>query len=104
MRKRRWEVADTLLESVPGWSADQVARMRAVGMTTAAQVVALSATSRGLSSLAEQLNTSEDEAESLMESARAALSPAERAEMEEVVDTSEYGLGALPPQGDREDG
>jgi len=53
--------------------------------------------------LAEQLNTSEDEAESLVESTRAALPPAERAEMEEVVDTSEYGLGALPPQGDRED-
>ena len=97
-------MADTPLEGLPGWSADHVARMREVGMTTAAQVVALSATSRGLSSLAEQLNTSEDEAESLVESARAALSPAERAEMEEVVDTSEYGLGALPPQGDREDG
>jgi hypothetical protein len=104
MLKRRWEMADTPLEGLPGWSADQVARMREVGMTTAAQVVALSATSRGLSSLAEQLNTSEDEAESLVESARAALSPAERAEMEEVVDTSEYGLGALPPRSDREDG
>ena len=97
-------MADTPLESVPGWSEDQLARMREVGMTTASQVVALSATSRGLSSLAEQLNTSEDEAERLVQSARAALPPAERAEMEEVVDTSEFGLGALPPRGDPEDG
>ena len=80
-------MADTPLESVPGWSEDQLARMREVGMTTASQVVALSATSRGLSSLAEQLNTSEDEAERLVQS-----------------DTSEFGLGALPPRGDPEDG
>jgi hypothetical protein len=89
-------MAGTPLESVAGWSEDQVARMKESWITTAEQVVALSATPRGVSSRAEQLNTSEDEAQSLVEAARAGLPPATRAEMEEVVDTSEYGLGALP--------
>lgn len=93
-------MADTPLESVPGWSEDQVARMKESWLTTAEQVVALGAQPRGITSLAEQLNTSEEEALRLVESARAVLTPAKRAEMEEVVDTSEYGLGALPPPWD----
>jgi hypothetical protein len=96
-------VADTPLESVPEWSEEQVARMKAVGIGTAQGVVAVSTTPRGVESLAEQLNTSKDEANRLVESARAVLTPAERAEMEEVVDPSEFGLGVLRPQPDPED-
>jgi hypothetical protein len=96
-------MADTPLESVPGWSEDQVARMKKSWITTAEQVVALSATPHGVSSLAEQLHAPEDEVQSLVESARAELAPATRAEMEEAVDTSEYGLGALPPRRSAED-
>jgi hypothetical protein len=91
-------MADTPLESVPGWSEDQIARMKQAWITTAEQVVALSVTPNGVRSLAQQLNVPEDEARRLVEAARAKLTPATRAEMEKVIDTSEYGLGALPPE------
>jgi hypothetical protein len=97
-------MADTPLESVPGWSEDQIARMKTSWITTAEQVVALSATPRGINSLAEQLSTSEEEAQHLVESARAELSPAKRAQLQEAADTSEYGLGVLPPLPHDEDG
>jgi hypothetical protein len=98
-------MANTPLQMVPGWSEDQVEQMKQSWITTAEQVVALSATPGGVSSLAEQLDTSEEAAQRLVEYARDALSPATRAEMEEAVDTSEFGLGALHPrQEDGEDG
>ncbi len=90
-------MADTLLETVPGWSEAQVARLKESWITTAEQVVALSATSRGIYSLAEQLEVSEVEARCLVEAASEKLSPATRAEMGEAVDTSEYGTGARRP-------
>lgn len=89
---------DTPLEQVPGWSADHVRRASASWITTAEQVVSLSATERGLKSLAEQLAVDEDEARRLVERARAQLAPAVRAEMEERVDPRDYGLGARPPR------
>ena len=91
-------MADTPLESVPGWSPDQVARLKQSWITSVEQVVALSTTVRGIRSLAEQLNVPEGEAGRLVELARQRLAPGIRAEMEEVVDTSEYGLGALNPR------
>jgi hypothetical protein len=90
-------MSDTPLEQVPGWSADHVRRVNASWITTAEQVVSLSATDRGLQSLAEQLSVDKDEAWRLVESARAQLAPAVRAKMEEKVDPRDYGLGALPP-------
>ncbi|HEU0079125.1 MAG TPA: hypothetical protein VFQ76_15840 [Longimicrobiaceae bacterium] len=96
-------MAETPLASVPGWSPDQVARMETAWVTTAEQVVALSGTTNGIRSLGEQLEVSEDEAERLVEAARSTLDPAARAELEEGVDTSEYGLGALRPR-ERNDG
>jgi len=95
-------MADTPLESIPEWSKDLVARAQEAWITTAEQVVALSATTGGLRSLAEQLRVSEEEARRLLEAARAQLTPATRAEMEEKVDTSEYGLGARRPQNEDE--
>ena len=89
---------DTQLEKVPGWSEDQVARMKKSWITTAEQVVALSATEGGLRSVSEQLKISEQEARRLVDSARLTLDPAVRAEMETPVDTSQYGLGVLPPR------
>jgi hypothetical protein len=78
--------------------------MKEVGINTAPEVVAVSATPRGVESLAKQLGISEENANSLVESAREVLTPAERSAMEEQVDTSEFGLGALPPRSDRDDG
>ncbi|MFL5734232.1 MAG: hypothetical protein ACJ78Q_13675 [Chloroflexia bacterium] len=96
-------MADTPLESLPGWSKDQIESMKKAWITSAEQVVAIGATSRGIKSLAEQLGVSEREAESLVEQARAALTPAVRAEMEEPVDTSEFGLGARRPPAEDQD-
>jgi hypothetical protein len=96
-------MADTPLESVPGWSADHVACMGRSWITTAEQVVALAATPRGLRSLAEQLGVPAEEAQRLIEAARAKLAPAVRAEMERVVDPSEYGRGALHPRTEDKD-
>jgi hypothetical protein len=96
-------MADTPLESVPDWSEEQVARMRDKGIVSAQGVVAVSATHGGLESLAEELEVSVDDADRLVESARKALTPAERNAMEEVVDTSEFGLGARPPQPEPKD-
>ena len=88
---------ETPLERVPGWSSDQVARMKHSWITTAEQLLALGATPDGLRSIAQQLNVSEREAKRLLDSARGQLSPDVLAEMETAVDTSEYGLGAIPP-------
>ena len=98
LQKGEQSMADTPLETVPGWSADFVARAKRSWVTTAEQVVALGATTRGIRSLAEQLNVPEDRARELFESARMTLTPAKRIEMEKAVDTSEYGLGVLPPK------
>lgn len=86
-------MADTPLRDVPGWTDEHVERLAQAWITTAEQVVAISSTPGGLRSLAEQLGISEDEAGRLVEAARNTLRPAVRAEMEEPVDPSEYGLG-----------
>lgn len=91
-------MTETPLESVPNWSEEDVARLKRSWITTAEQVVALSATEGGIRSLAEQLEMSEEAAWRLVEAARATLAPAVRAEMEEFVDTSEYGMGVLRPR------
>lgn len=95
-------MAETPLHDVPGWTEEYVERMARAWITTAEQVVALSATPGGPRSLAEQLGMSEDEARPLVEAARDALQPRVRAEMEQPVDPSEYGLGVpLRPPDDR---
>lgn len=88
---------ETPLERVPGWSRDHVARMKNSWITSAEQVVALGATPHGLRSVAQQLHVSEQEAKRLLDSARAQLPPEVLAEMEAEVDTSDYGLGVMPP-------
>ncbi len=96
-------MADTSLHDVPGWTAEHVERLAQAWITSAEQVVAVSSTPGGLRSLAEQLGVSEDEARPLVEAARNALEPRTRAEMEEPVDASEYGLGVpLRPPDDRD--
>jgi hypothetical protein len=65
-------MTDTPLHLVPGWSADQVARLAKSWINSAEQVVAISMTSGGIRSLAEQLKVPEAEAQRLVELARAA--------------------------------
>ena len=68
-------MADTELHKVPGWSADQVARLAKSWINSAEQVVAISATSGGIKSIADQLKVPEEEAQRLVDLARAALAP-----------------------------
>ena len=91
-------MTNTPLEQVPSWSEDQVARMKESWITTAEQIVAVSATQDGVRSLAEHLAISEDKMRRLVDSARATLDPSERAVLEQRNDTRESGLGALSPQ------
>jgi chemotaxis response regulator CheB len=96
--RKKKNMADTPLEYVPGWSADQVAQMKKSWITTAEQVVAISATTGGIRSLAEQLRVSEDKSRQLVAAARAQLAPATRAEMEKGAEVDQRGLGVLPPR------
>ena len=91
-------MANTPLDTVPGWSTDHVARAKDAGITTAEQVVALSVTTNGVRSLSEQLHVSIEEAQRLVEAARTQLPSATLAELERPVNTSEYGLGAIRPE------
>jgi hypothetical protein len=95
-------MAQTELHTVPGWSANHVAQLAKSWINSAEQVVAVSATSGGVQSLAQQLNLSEEEAQRLIALARAALSPEARAEMGQRFDSDDRGMGVMQPR--KEDG
>jgi hypothetical protein len=78
-------MAEIELHTVPGWSADHVARL------------AVSVTSGGLRSLAQQLGVSEEEAQRLVFLARDRLPPETRAAMGERVDSDDRGMGSMNP-------
>jgi hypothetical protein len=88
---------DTPLSTVPGWSKAQVEALAAYWITSAEQVVGIGATSQGVETLAKHLGITEPQMRELIGKARATLPAAVAAEMERV-DTSQYGLGALPPE------
>lgn len=72
--------------------------MTASWVTTAEQVVGVGSTERGLQSIAEQLEVDLATARRLVASARAALPEVTRRALAEPVDTSDLGLGTLPPE------
>jgi hypothetical protein len=90
-------ISEIPLDGLEGWSDEHLGRLRDVGITSAEQVVALAATPRGLTSLAEQLRADEDRARELLELARGALAPPARNALERPVDIRDYGLGVRPP-------
>ena len=85
------------LATVPGWSGIHLARLKQSWIDTAEQVVAVANTSGGLESLANQIGATQQETGRLVEAARNSLSPTKRIEMEEEVDTSQFGLGVIFP-------
>ena len=91
---------DTPLSTVPGWSKAHVDALAGYWITTAEQVVGFGATSEGIQTLAKHLGMTEQQMRKLVDRARAALPPAVATELEHV-DTSQYGLGALPPEEDK---
>ena len=92
----------TLLAAVPGWTKAHIDKLATNWITTAEQVVGMGATPGSIQTLAQQLGVSETEMRRLIGLARAALPRAVAAELEKAVDTSQYGLGALPPDAQRE--
>lgn len=91
-------MAEIELSKVPSWPTQYVGKLASSWINTAEQVVAISATSGGIRSLAEQLTISEDEMRKLVSHARAALSPEVRAAMDQPFDSDERGMGALHPR------
>ena len=91
-------MSDVPLQSVRGWSPEHIARLKAVWITSAEQVVAAFATDGGLQSLSEQLHVSDEETRRLVDLARQSLSAETRAEMDKPADTSNYGLGVVKPR------
>jgi hypothetical protein len=96
-------MAQTELHDVPGWSADHVAQLAKSWINSAEQVVAVSVTSGGIESLAQQLHVSKEETQRLVNLARAALTPEARAEMGQRFDSDQRGMGAIAP-GKEDDG
>jgi hypothetical protein len=90
-------MAQTELHDVPGWSADHVARLAKSWINSAEQVVAVSVTSGGIASLAQQMNVTREEVQRLVDLARAALTPEARAEMGQRFDSDQRGMGAISP-------
>jgi hypothetical protein len=90
--------SNTPLSKVPGWSKAYVDALAGYWINSAEQVVGIAATPKGIQTLAKHLGANEEQMRQLVERARAALPPAVAAELEQHVDTSQYGLGALPPE------
>ena len=96
-------MAQTELHNVPGWSAEHVAQLAKSWINSAEQVVAVSVTSGGVASLAQQMNVSKEEAQRLINLARAALTPEARAEMGQRFDSDQRGMGAIAPEKEDDD-
>lgn len=90
-------MSETPLHGVDGWSLDHVRRLGESWITTAEQVVALSATPGGLLSISEQLNVPQTEAARLVSAARAKLDPAVQQMLQNAAEVDDFGLGVLPP-------
>jgi hypothetical protein len=88
---------NTPLTGVPGWRKAYIDKLAESWITNAEQVVGMAVTPDGIQALAQQLDVSVEEMRRLIDSARASLPPSVARELEMEVDTSQYGLGALPP-------
>jgi hypothetical protein len=88
---------NTPLTDVSGWRKDYIDKLAESWITSAEQVVGMAATAEGIQALAQQLDVSIEEMRRLIDLARASLPPSVARELEMEVDTSQYGLGALPP-------
>jgi hypothetical protein len=89
------------LAEVPGWSPAHAESLAKSWITTAEQVVGMAATPGGVQSLAKEIGISEEAMRALVDAARSALAPSVARGLAEPADTSQYGLGALPPDAEQ---
>jgi hypothetical protein len=84
------------LDAVPGLTEREVDSLKRHWIVSADALVAAAATPGGLTSLADALDVSQSDAAHIVAAARAALPDDVAAALEAPVDTSEFGLGAVP--------
>ena len=87
----------TPLRDVPGWPKAVAKKLEENWITTAEQLLAMSATADGLRSLAEHVGVSEDRMRQLVDAARGSVAPHVAASLERPANTSRRGLGAVKP-------
>jgi hypothetical protein len=87
----------TPLHRIPGWTKSLADKLAGSWITTAEQVVASTATPAGLKAMASHLGVSEERMRDLVASARGELHPDVARSLEQPVDMSQFGFGALKP-------
>jgi hypothetical protein len=87
----------TKLSALGFWPADAVQRLQASWITTAEQVVGISATADGISALAQQTNLQESVLRALIERTAQRLPERIRRSLSKPADVSQFGRGAVRP-------
>jgi len=87
----------TELSALGFWPADAVQRLHASWITTAEQVVAISATADGISALAQQTSLQENVLRALIERTAQRLPERIRRSLSKPADISQFGRGAVRP-------
>jgi hypothetical protein len=88
---------DTELARLDFWPRDALERLSASWITTAEQLVAIAATSDGMSALAQQTGLPVSRLEQLVNRTRLALPASLREQLSKPADTSQFGTGAIDP-------
>lgn len=91
------EHESTPLSNIIGWQKDLIEKLAECWITDAEQVIGISASPDSIQALAQQLDIPIEEMHHLINLTRASLSQSVARELEMVVDTRQFGLGALPP-------
>jgi hypothetical protein len=88
----------TLLDEIPGFPEHISAQLKKSWITTAEQFIAAAAASGGARVMAGNLGVSEGELKSALETSEKLIAQQDLDRLKKPTDTSEFGLGALPPE------
>jgi hypothetical protein len=86
---------DLALTALGFWPADALQRLHASWITTAQQIVAISATPGGIESLVQQTGLAERDLHALIERTARLLPEGVRETLSKPADTSQFGRGAV---------
>jgi hypothetical protein len=89
---------DTPLEVARELTGEQIASLKGAWVDTIEQFLGIAATREGRDSLATMLRVPEAEVRRLAAALRSHVSPEVAARLDEPPDTTDQGLGALPPR------
>ena len=88
---------ETSLDDLQGVPADLRKKLKAAGIMTAEQLLGSTAAVGGAAKMAGHLGVAVGAVNRVVEAAEAAIPAAERARLRAPADTSDLGLGAMPP-------